>query len=152
MGTVAGAEGVVDVAVGELRQTVAECVVGLAFPRLETHVLQQHHVARDRLAHHPRGLVSGHVGGPEAHVARQQLAEPCRHRRQRQIGVGLPAGPSPVGARDDDGVPFEQPLQRGQGRPDAVVVVDLAVADRHVEVAAHEDSRATRHGQVFQLR
>ncbi len=73
----------------------------------------------------------------------QELGQPRRPRAQRQRRVGRALGPAEVRA-DDHAAPRARAgsWRVGQRGPDAGVVGDPAVLERHVEVGAHQHPRA----------
>ena len=67
-------------------------------------------------------------------------------------GSGTPFGPPEMTAHDDDRPVLSQRRDRRHGGRDAKVVLDLAVAQRHVEVDPHEHARPAPHVEVVECR
>ena len=89
VGAVGGAEGVVDVEVGERGERVGQLRVVLGLPRLEAGVLEQQHVAGAERAGSCRSTSPPTTAGRLLHLGPEQLAEPLADRRQRERRVGL---------------------------------------------------------------
>ena len=140
---VAGTEGVIHIAVeGSSLCSVAEahhdlarnegvhkCSVVRGFARMKAKVLHHLH-------------------------ARRGCGEPFGYRSEREALVGSSRRSAQVRARRDRRTPFGQPRQRRQCRTDAQVVGDLTAtvrtfAQRHVEVAAHEDAAAVEPAELL---
>ena len=101
---------------------------------------------------HPVGEPSRRLGivlrlaGVEAGVlehgetlVRDQLAQALGNRRDREGRIGALRPPEVRADRHVRGVPLEEKLERRQRRPDARVVRDAPVLERHVEIGADED-------------
>ncbi len=138
---VGGAERVVHVEVRQLGQLGGQGGVVLGLPGIEAGVLQQEHVAGTQVRHgvldrRPHQLV--HL----AHRGTQEVGEPGRDRVQAQGRVWAALGPAQMRGQDDLGPLLPQVLDGREGRPDAGVVGDLPVLQRHVEVDADQDALA----------
>jgi hypothetical protein len=135
------AERIVDVHVAELAQVRGEAgLVGL-LTGIEPQVLDHHDVAgtealcaADRTE--PRDL------GRQLDFGVEQLAQPPRDGRERVSRINLALGASEMRAQHDRRAALAQPQERRKRRGDAQVIVDLAVAQRDVEIGAHQDTRA----------
>ena len=137
VGPVRGPEGVVDVEVGELGQIIGEAGVVALLPRLEAGVLEQQHRSGAELGGRG-GDLGADDGRRELDLGTEQLAEPPRHRRQRELRIASPRAPE-MGAEDDLRAAVAEQLDRRQGRADPLVVADLPALERGVEVGADED-------------
>ena len=79
----------------------------------------------------------------QRHLAAEQLRQPHRHRRQRQLRRRLALlGPAEVRHQHDARARRERLLDRRQRGADARVAGDDAVLDRHVEVLADQHALA----------
>ena len=133
VGAVGGAEGVVDVEVGQPGQSLGERRVVLGLPRLEADVLEQQHVAGPS----PSAIVSTSsptTAGACLHLGAEQLGQPLADRPHRERRVDLALGPAEVRDEDQGGAALAQQLDRRQRRPDPRVVGDAAAVERDVEV------------------
>ena len=124
-----GTEGIhhVDVAQGSvfLGQFL---VVGL-LALVETHVLQQHHLAVVQLG----GLFQ--IVLHQGHFLTQSLGEIVRHRLEGKFFSRLPlCRPSQVRHEHDLGAGIDAVLDGGQGGANTFVGSHLAILDRHVEI------------------
>ncbi len=163
VGAVGGAEGVVDVDVAELRERGAEGLhrlgVGLhraavllldlaLFLDVEAQVLEQHDLAglqrRAGLSRPPgrRSRAGTCTGLPSSSASR------FGDGLERVLRELLPVGPAEVAHQHEARALVEHVADRRQRRAQTLVVLDLAVLDRHVEVDAHQDAPA-REGEVF---
>jgi hypothetical protein len=145
------AERLVDVPVGGAGQRGREAGLVRRLAGIEAEVLEH------------GDATGGHVGDDlldlrardrrcERDVGAEQLAEPPRHRRHRQPGVRRTLRPPEMTAHDDDRPSVSQRRDRRHRGRDAKVVLDLAVAQRHVEVDPHEDARPAPHVEVLECR
>ena len=91
VGAVGGAEGVVDVEVGERGERLGELRVVLGLARLEADVLEQQHVAGLEPVGHRLDL-GADDRRRQLHLGAEQLAEPLADRRHRERRVDLPFG------------------------------------------------------------
>jgi hypothetical protein len=144
LGTVAGAEGVVDVGVGQARQAGdVSRVVPLLLPLVEPHVLEHEHAASRQ------GLRLG-LGVGAAGVARQfhglaeQFSEPRGDRRERELRLEtLPPRPAEVRHQNRLASTVDDRADRGQGHPDPPVVGDRpGVILWDIEIDADKDGLA----------
>ncbi len=137
MRAVRGAECVVDIAVGELGERLGEIgIVGL-LAGVEAQVLEQHQSSRRELGDGARGDGTDAVGA-ERHAGAEQLGEPRRHGPQRVLGLGFALGPAEVRGHEHARTRSQQALERRQRCAHTRVVGDRAVAQRDVEIGAHE--------------
>src|SRR3954454_1309433 len=140
MGAVGGAEGVVDVGVGQRCQSARQLGVVRRLPRLVADVLEHEDVARpQRVGLGPRLLADD--PRRELDVGAEQLAQAPRCRPQRQLGLAV-LGPAQMGDQDEARAPLAQFLDGGQRGLDPAVVGDPAVLERDVEVDPHENALA----------
>jgi len=137
LSAVRGAEGVVDVDVGQRGELARERLVVLLLALVEAAVLEQHDLA---------GL---HVDAvdpvrDQRHLAAQQLAQALRDRRQRILGLELALGrAAQVRGDHHRGTGVERQLDAGHRGADAGVLGDVAgIVLRHVEVGTDEDALA----------
>jgi hypothetical protein len=79
-----------------------------------------------------------------------EVSQPVPNGLHRVPGIWFALGPPQVTAGGHLGAVVDQPVDRGQGGPDAHVILDMAVHDRHVEVDPQEDPLARRRRQVLQ--
>ena len=73
---------------------------------------------------------------------RKKAAQTLRDRLQAELGLRLALGTTEVAGQHHRGALLERVVNRRQRCCDPLIVVDLAVLDRHVEVDAHQDSPA----------
>ncbi len=130
VGPVRGAEGVVDIGVEAVDETVHEGGVVALLPRVEAEVLEQRHPGRQ----HGQAVPDG------SHV---------------ETGVDRALGPPEVRARRDRRTPLREPRQGREGGPDAEVVGHHHAAagvlgQGHVEVDAHQDPSPVELGKVLE--
>ena len=133
VGAVGGAEGVVDVEVGEPGQRVGQLRIVLGLARLEADVLEQQHVARAQPGGHRLDLLADHRRRL-LHLGAEQLGQALADRPHRERRVDLALRPAEVGDEDQRGAALAQQLDRRQRRADPRVVGDPAAVERHVEV------------------
>jgi hypothetical protein len=150
MRAVRGAEGVVDVEVGELGEPLRELRVVLGLAGLEAAVLEQQDIAlAERLGRGP-DLVADDTGR-ERDVGPQEPREPRGDRRHREAGV-VALGAAEMGDEDERSAALAQKLDCRQRRGDARVVGDAAVVvERDVEVDPDESPPRVR-GRVANAR
>ena len=141
VGAMGGAEGVVDVDVGELGERPGKGRVVLGLPGLEADVLQQQHFAGPEAPRHRLDVAADHRRRLLDRDA-EQLGQPLADRAHRERGVGLALRPAEVGDEDQGRAPLAQQLDRRQRRPDSRVVGDPAVLQRDVEVDPDEHAPA----------
>ena len=135
-------ERVVHVGVEALGELTGERVIVLFLLGMEPDVLEEDDVARRQRAHRLLHAGPDRIG-QERHGASQQLAEPLRHRRERQ-GWIAPLWPPQVRHETDRRAALEQRMDRRQRRADACVVRHLVAVERHVEVDPNEHALAAR--------
>ena len=142
MRPVCGPEGVIHVEVRQRRELRREGRVVLLLLRVEPQVLEQDDlVVRMRLRHGCARRFADAVGGKNDR-APEQLGEARNHRREAVLGHGLAFRATEVRGEDDGCALLERVPDRGQRCPDARVVANHTVFDRHVEVDADEDALA----------
>ncbi len=123
-----GAEGVVDVRVGERAVALRELRVVLRLAGVETDVLEQDDVVVGHLVELRR----------EPDVLAQQLLQAVADGPQRQLRVRALRPPEMAG-QDEPRAPLAQRAERGQRGTDPRVVGDLRAVERDVEVDPDED-------------
>src|SRR5256714_6857318 len=141
VGSVRGAEGIVDIELAEGGQLPGKGRVVLRFAGIEADILQHHNLAVAHRSH--CGLDRGtdavlQVG----HGASHELAEPLRQRRGPVGVVDLAVGAAEMGDQDHAGTALEQVLDGRERLADAGVVDDAAILDRDVEVDADQHALA----------
>jgi hypothetical protein len=138
-------ESVRDEGVTELRELLREVVTVIlvlrGLVRVEAQVLEQRDIPVPERLH---GLLGGLADGVlrEHHRPSQQIAQSLGHRRKAVLRVGSTVGPAEVRDHDDAGTRVDEGVDRRDGRPDAAVIGDLVVLQRHIEVAADHDALA----------
>ena len=140
--TVRGAEGIVDIDVGELRQLAGKLQVVGGLSRLEAHILQEQDLAVSQLFGE-LARTPTHDLGCERHACTGELTQTLGHRRKRQVGLGPSLRASQVRDEHQTGAAGAQLSDRGQGLHDARVVGHrpctlIVCGHRHVEVHSHE--------------
>ena len=135
VGAVSGAEGVIDIHLGQAGQLAGEGLQVLGLFLAETGVLQQHHVAVVHSGHSGLGVFAHHgvVIGKD-HGLPQQFREANSAGGQAELGLGAVLRLAQVAAQDNLAAVGHQLLDGGQGRHNAVVVGDDAVLHGDVEV------------------
>ncbi len=131
------AEGVVHVDVGVCGQGIREGGIVLCLTRMEAEVLEENDLAGGRVGDRPGGTLA-HAVFREVHPRSGRRLEDRRDRAQRERRVGSTLGTTEVRAQDDPSARVGEPSQGGQRCADARVVGHGAVAERHIEVGAHE--------------
>ncbi len=123
------AEGIVDIVVIRLGETIREIgIIGL-FAGMEAEVLQQQQGALLGIGRRRVEAIRD-----EKHRSAEGGFQCRRHRFQRVRRVAGALGLAEMGARGHDTGPFGQPAQSRQCGDDACVVQDHAVTHRDVEV------------------
>ena len=148
VGAVRGAEGVVDVEVGEPRQRRGQLRIVLRLSGLVAAVLEHQRLALAELGSGALDLGPDHAGR-QPRLDPGELAEPLGDRGHRELGLAVLRPPQ---MRDDDdrlGALQEQ-LDRRQRGADAGVVGDrdrtVGLGQRDVEVDPREHPRALERG------
>ena len=143
MSAVSRAESVVDINVRQACQLFAELRQVLGFLFAEPGVLEQDHVAVFHSGNSGFGVLAHNVVivGKNNFLA-QELAQADSHGSQAEFFFGAVFRFAQVAAQDQAAAVFDQFVQGGQSRDDAVVVGDLAVLHGDVEVTANQDSFA----------
>jgi len=145
VGTMGGAEGIVDIEIGELGELPGKILVVLFFLGVKTEVLEQQRLAFLEFERHFFGFGPNALGA-EANVfaARQFFIE--QHPQtlgdgpEAQLWIGLAFGTAQVRREDETRAVAQSILDGGQGFADARVVHDASVVERDVEVDPHEDA------------
>ena len=136
-----GTKGIVDVQVGHVGQRLGESRVVRLLLRVEAQVLEEQQVPGaqlvDRHLHARPERVTGHP-----HRAPQQGGEAISNRLEAQGVVHLALRPPKVAGQDHGSPMLKQVDQRRQAGPDASVIGDAPVVERHVEVGTQEDALA----------
>ena len=145
VGTMRGAERVVDVEVAQGSQLLAERGVVLLFLGVEAQIFQQQDFARSGF--HGRDL-GPHAIGRHLNRPAEQLLQPRGHGPQTHFGVRLPLGTAEVRRQNHAGAAIQGELDGGQRRLDALVAGDfrdalLVPLQRHVEI--HPDENTLPH-------
>jgi hypothetical protein len=83
--------------------------------------------------------------------ARRKLGQPGPDRTHVEGGVGLPSGSSEVRACGHLSPSIDQPAQRGQRGPDALVIGDLPTGHRNIEITPNEDVAPRHLRQVLEF-
>ena len=137
---VAGAEGVVHVAVGERRESRGEFGIALLLALVEPDVLEHDDAAGLELAHGGLGLGADGVTHLH-HRPPDQLLQPRGDRVEPERGVRRGVAGRPAEVADEDQAPasVEDRIQSRQGAANPPVVGDVAVGGLgHVEVHADQ--------------
>src|SRR5208282_4974903 len=145
VGPMGGAEGIIDVELGELCELLGKILVILFFFGVEAEVLKQQGLAFLELERHLFGLGPDALGAEaDVFAARQFLvehhAETLGDGFETQLWIRLAFGTAQVRREDEARAVTQSVLDGGQGFADAGVVHDAAVVERDVEVDAHEDA------------
>src|SRR5699024_3138530 len=135
--TVAAAEGVVHIGVGQAGQLLGEFGDVLGLLLAEAGVLQQDHVAVVHGGDSGLGVLAHDVVivGKDDFLA-QLSAQGLGDGGQAELGLGAVLGFAQVAAQDDLCAVIDQLLDGGHSRVDAVLVGDDAVLHGDVEIAA----------------
>jgi hypothetical protein len=133
-----GPEGIVDVELRGRRELFRERGIVRFFTGRETKILQKQYVAGSKLAD---GLIDGRAHGLayELHASSKEGRKVLANRLQAEFGLRFSFGPAEERGDHERSVPLEEKSQRGKRFPDAGVVGDGPVLERHVEVGANED-------------
>jgi hypothetical protein len=142
---VAGAEGVVDVDVGEAGQRGREAGIVLSLARFEATVLEHQHVRRAQRVRHRLDLRADHCRGLR-YRRTQQLLEAVGDRPHRESGVRSLGAPQ-MRHEHQPAVAVAQEFDGRQGRADTGIVPDhprpaRSILERHVEVDPHQHASA----------
>ena len=120
---------------------------------VETHVLQQGHVAGCEPGHNGLRAVAGDVGG-KGHRLAEELGQTHGHRRERELGGGAVLGAAEVRGQDDLGTLLDEVRDGRQRCADATVVGDgprtVTLREGNVEVGAYEYA-PTCNVEIFEL-
>ncbi len=137
----AGAEGVVDVVIGEFAQLLGEITTVLFFAGMEAKILEQKHLAGLQRVRFRFGIVTDAVVRPMNFRA-QELCEFLADRFQRVFRFPLSLRTAEVAGDDDGGAGVTKAAKRRQRLLDARGVGDARAIERHVVIDAIEDTRA----------
>ena len=134
MRTVDGAERIVDVGVGQIREPARECRIVRLLAGVEPQVLQQDH-----------GVV-GKFGGrrlrQRGHRSLEELGQPRGGRRQPELVPDLSLRPAQMRREHQRRAAIEELVQRRERGADAHIVGDRPVLHGDVEVHPDEDAKA----------
>jgi hypothetical protein len=125
------------------REGLRENGVVLLLLRVEPQVLEEEGLARPQAADgvlRPDTQRVARAGDVEAEEGREPLGDGA----EPQAVLDLAVGPAEVAREDHPRALVQEVPDRGDGRPDPGVVLDLPVLERHVEVDADEDPLARR--------
>src|SRR5256886_2638329 len=141
VGSVRGAERIVDIKLAEGGQLPGKGRVVFGFAGIEADILQHHNLA---VAHRPHsGLDRGTDAVLQvAHRPSHELAEPLRQRRGPVGVVDLAVGAAEMRDQDHARTALDQVLDRRERLADAGIVDDAAILDRDVEVDADQHALA----------
>ena len=139
-----GSERVVHVDVGQLRELLRERRIVLFFLGMEAQVFEQHHGRPCRPRRSPRVPASPTLSSANCTGRPSSCDSRSATGRSENSGFGLPFGRPRCDARITVAPLSSSVPDRRQRRPDARVVADHAVLDRHVEVDADEHPLALR--------
>ncbi len=134
---VSGTESVVDKHVRDRSEILAECVDVLCLFRAETCIFKKNHVAVLHRGHGGSGIVADHcaVSG-ELHFLSEQLGEALCDRSEGELLFRTVLRLAEMAAQNDLAAVSDELLDRGKRGDETVLVRDLSVLKRHVEVAA----------------
>ena len=133
-----GAEGVVDVEVGERREAAREIGVVGRLAGVEPEVLEQHHPARLELRYGRFDLSTDAVVEQSDGSIEGLLHRPS-HGLHAEFGVGLSLGPAAMGHHDQRGAPIEQELEGRQRCDQPRLVGHDSVSDGKIEIGPHQN-------------
>ena len=135
----AGAERIIHIAIRQRGQLLGEILDVLGLFLAEAGVLEQHHVA---VLHRGDGglrvLADNGIVIREHDRLAQILAQARRHRREGELRLRAVLRLAEMAAQDDPAAVRDQLLDRRQRGHDALVVGDLAILHRNIEIAAHK--------------
>ena len=135
----AGAERVVHIAIRQRGQLLGEILDVLGLFLAEAGVLEQHHVA---VLHRGNGglrvLADDSVVIREHNRLAQVLGQALRHRREGELRFRAVLRLAQMAAQDHPAAVRDQLLDGRQRRHNALVVGDLAILHRNIEIAAHK--------------
>ena len=138
MGTVGGAEGVVDVNVSEVGKLASEGRIVLFFFGVEADVFEQDNLAWLQTVACCFDLRTDAVG-EELNVLLQQLGQPRGNRFKRELWGDAFWSPH-VAAEDNCRSAFEEVVDGWEGLRYPPVVCNLSVLKRDVEITSNEDA------------
>src|ERR1051326_28297 len=141
----AGAEGIVDVAVGGLAHLLREVGVFLFLAGVEAQVLDE-----EQLAGLERRRLRADAVVRPLHVRAERRGELLAHRLARVLLLALALRPSEVGGEDERGAGLAKAADRRQRLVDARRVGDARPFERHVVVDAVEDARPARDAEIVE--
>src|SRR5439155_18785238 len=148
MRAMGGAEGVVDIDIGERREAPRERLVVFLLARVKTEVFQEEHVARLHPGDQFLDLRPDAIWREEDFFAQKAL-EPSGDRCQAVSRVRFAVGAAQVGAQDDLGPLIHGAVDGGQRGADPGIVGDLMiVVERDIEVSPDDDALIAKIGLV----
>ena len=135
----AGAERIIHIAIRQRGQLLGEILDVLGLFLAEAGVLEQHHVA---VLHRGDGglrvLADNVVVVREHNRLAQVLGETLGNGREGELGFRAVLRLAQVAAKNHLAAVRDQLLDRRQRGHDALVVGDLAILHRNIEIAAHK--------------
>lgn len=141
VGAVGGAEGIVDIELGEGGELGGEVGIVGFFLGVEANVFEE----ADLAVFEGVGAL-GDFGadniGEKGDVLDEELGQASGDGGESEFGVFLAFWPSEVAAQDDACALGEEVFDGGEGFGDAAVVGDVAVFDGDIEIASNEDAFA----------
>jgi catechol 2,3-dioxygenase-like lactoylglutathione lyase family enzyme len=133
VGSVGGAEGIVDVEITQPGERIGKRWVVRFLPGIEAEILEQEHVpvpqVRDRRFHIGPVVVAVVVTGASRSSPRRSATGVSD-----SAGSGAPFGRPEMAHQDDAGAPLAKELDGGQGSSNPGVIRDPIPVERHVEV------------------
>ena len=145
VGTVGGAEGVIDIDIAQVGELFGEVVVVLFFFGMEAKIFEKEGLPGFEVVGHFRGDFTDAIGGEAdvffgAEKVIEELAETCGDGMETQ-GVDMRAfGTAKMGGKDDPGALAQGEFEGGNGLTEARVVSDATVLEGDVEVDADENA------------
>ena len=137
-----GAEGVVDVDLGQGRELIGEGGIVLLLPGMEAEVLEQDDLAGVHVADQLLDLRADAVAG-EADRLAEQRDQLLGHRQQGVARIALPLGAPEMGGEDHHGAGAGELADRRDRLPQPGRVDHLLVlGEGDVEIHPHEDALA----------
>lgn len=134
---VRGAEGVVDVKLGQIGQLAGKRGIVFCLFRVEAHVFQKRDLAVLQRGGHSFGVLAHNVGA-QADRPAHKLRKTPGNRRHRILRFKTALGPPQMGAQNHAGPAADQIADRGQALGDTPVVLYNPILDRHIEITADQ--------------
>ena len=141
MGPVGGAEGVVHVGIGEVREGAGKVPVVLLLARVEPEVFEQQQLTLAESVHRRAGVRADAVRG-EGDPAPEQVGQAGRYGAQGQRSGPDASGPPQVGDHRHARSGGQELAEGRDARADARIVGDHAIAERDVQVRPDQDPHA----------